>query len=601
MNLKIQIEKLLKQSYLLKQEKIQETLETPPDPSFGDLATNICFSLSKKIKKSPQEIAKQIVSELKIPKDSIIEKVGMKAGYVNFFFNYEKLAEGLLKTILIGKEKYGCSDLGKNKKYMVEFAHPNTHKPFHIGHLRNISIGESIIRILESTGHRVIRTNYQGDVGLHIAKCLYGILKIEDYKKHIENLKTTEEKIDFLSKCYVTGNKAYEEDEEAKETIKDINYLIYASAQKFNQEERGIEPSSTDYMKFVRGRELEIDKVYELWKKTRQWSLDYFEKIYKRVYSHFDRYYFESECLVGVDLAKKATEKGILKESQGAVIFDGEPYGLDTRVFVNRLGLPTYEGKELKLADIEFSEFGKIDKCIHVVGPEQISFFKIMFKVEELLNPEKFKDKQFHLIYGWVRLKEGKMSSRFGNVILAEDVIDEAKNKLKEHLKGKKEYSKEQTEDISEKVAIGATKYSMLKISTSKEISFDIDESISFEGDSGPYLQYAHVRADKILQKSGGFKETFKPKELTTEEKELIKKLLDFPEIVEKSAKDLKPNYICNYAHELAEIFSTFYHSCPVIQSEGELKNFRLTLVKAFKITLKNCLNLLGIETPEVM
>jgi len=593
-----EVKKVLRSLDITKHYEDQIILETPPQKEFGDFASNISFILAKEIKKSPVKIAEEIVEKIKLPKNSFIEKVEARGGYINFFLNYEKFAEELLSLI---NEDYGSSNIGKGKKYMVEFAHPNTHKMFHIGHLRNISIGESVVRILNMTGYKTIRANYQGDVGLHIAKCLYGIFQTKDYEKYLDKLKTIKEKIDFIGKCYVFGSKAYEEDENAKKIIKDINYLIYASAQKYNKEVRKIESGKTDFMKFVSGKNFELDKIYKIWKKTREWSLEYFEKIYKRVYTHFDRYYFESECLEGVDIAKEALKKGILKESQGAIIFDGEPYGLDKRVFVNSLGLPTYEAKDLKLAELQFSEFGKLDKCIHVVGPEQTSYFKVLFKVLELLDQKKYKDKEFHLVYGWVKLKRGKMSSRLGNVVLAEDIIEEAKRRLAKHFNEKRKYSKEKIEEISEKVAIGAVKYSMLKVGTAKEISFDIDESISFEGDSGPYLQYAHVRAKNILEKAGKFKKTFKMKILTLEEKELIKKLSEFPEVVEKASIEYKPNLICNYAYELSNTFSNFYQNCPVIQSEGDVRNFRLTLTKAFKIVLKNCLTLLGIETPDVM
>lgn len=606
MNLKEQInqeiENLMKQSGLLKDENIMETLEKPPNPGMGDVASNVAFSLTKRLKKSPMEIADEVINSIELPGNLLVEKMVNNSGYINFFLNYKKIAGKLLENIVKNGENFGSSKIGEGKKYMIEFAHPNTHKLFHIGHLRNICIGESLVRILQFNGFEVIRSNYQGDVGLHIAKCLYGIMETENYEEVMEKLLTIDEKMAFLGKCYVKGSNAYKDDENAKEMIRDINYLIYAAAQKFNQEERNIEPSSTDYMKFVHGKGVQLEKVHKLWKETRGWSLEYFERIYKRLYSHYDRYYFESECLAGVDIAKEAKNKGILVESEGAIIFDGEPFGLDKRVFINHLGLPTYEGKELKLSQLEFSEFGKLDKCIHVVAPEQTSFFSVTFKVEELLDPEKFKDKQYHLAYGWVKLKEGKMSSRTGNIVLAEDIINEAKLKLEKYFGEERDYLKNEIEDISEKVGISAVKYSMLKIGVTKEISFDLDESVSFEGDSGPYLQYSHVRAKKILEKAGDFQETFQVSEVAKEEEGLVKKLLEFPDVVKRAGVGYKPNLIANYAYEIAEAFSSFYHSCPVLKSEDEqTKNFRLTLTKAFKITIKNCLNLLGIETPEKM
>src|SRR3989338_242801 len=254
--------------------------------------------------------------------------------------------------------------------------------------------------MLEFSGATVVRANYQGDIGLHIAKCLWGIKKLG-----LKTIPSLDKKIKFLGKAYTTGSKAYEEGENAKNEIIEINKKLYEK-----------EPKTT-----------------KLWEETRKWSLDYFDKIYKRVYTKFDRLYFESEVAEpGIKISKDALKRGFLKRSEGAVIFDGEPYGLDKRVFINNLGFPTYEAKELGLAQLEFSEFGNINKAIHVVGPEQSSFFKVTFKVEELLNQRKFKDKQVHLAYGWVRLKEGKMSSRLGNVVEGEFLLDELKKSILE-------------------------------------------------------------------------------------------------------------------------------------------------------------------------
>src|SRR3989344_5002106 len=258
------------------------------------------------------------------------------------------------------------------------------------------STEESVVRLMEAAGYEVVRANYEGDVGMHIAKAIYALLHLDSFNEEVKKIEGVWARVELLGKAYAAGSKAFEEDEEAQKAIKDINFLVYASAQRFAAE-KGAEPSSTDYLKFVTGRKGEIDEVFNLWKETRQWSLDYFETIYKRVYTHYDRYYFESECLAGVDIAREVVKEGILEESEGAVIFKGEKYGLDTRVFVNSLGLPTYEAKELSLALKQFSEFGELDKIIHVVGPEQASFFKVAFKVEELLD-SKIKNKQYHLV-----------------------------------------------------------------------------------------------------------------------------------------------------------------------------------------------------------
>lgn len=563
-------------------------LSIPKNSSFGDYSTNLALQLSKLStdtdKQSPQDIANKILAELGTPE--YLEKIEIAGGgFMNFFIKNELLLQTLTKINFDKKvEKNG-------KKVMVEFAHPNTHKAFHIGHLRNISTGESIVRILENIGTEVVRANYEGDVGMHIAKAIYALLYISPFNEQVKNITGVWEKVELLGQAYAVGSKVFETGEEAQKAIKDINFLVYASAQRFAQE-KGSKNSSTDYMKFVEGRKNEVDTVFELWKETRQWSLDYFETIYKRVYTHFDRYYFESECLSGVDQAKDALKKGILEQSDGAIIFKGDKFGLDTRVFVNSLGLPTYEAKELALADKEFSEFGELNKIIHVVGPEQASFFKVTFKVEELLNPN-FKNKQHHLVYGWVKLKEGKMSSRTGEVVLGEWLLDEAKTEIK------KEFS-DMDDQTAEMVAVGAVKFSLLKFSTVSEISFSFKDSISLEGDSGPYLQYTYARAKSVLV-VGNFEGTdFKVNDLEKEERQILRQIIYFEEITQEAAAKFSPNIVAEYLLGLARIFNLFYQKHRIIKGEDK-KEFRLALTKSVAVILKQGLYLLGIEAPEKM
>lgn len=572
-------------------------LSISKNPSFGDYSTNIALQLAKQKSvishQSSEVIAKKILE--KFGKPEYLEKAEIAGGgFINFFIKDETLMKNVSKVCSLGNSKVLVSvDENKGKKIMVEFAHPNTHKAFHIGHLRNISIGESVVRLLEAVGMKVIRTNYEGDVGMHIAKVIYALLHISPFKDEVIKVKGTGERVDLLGRAYAVGSKAFEEEDKAKKAILDTNFLVYASAQRF-QEEKGIPPSSTDYLKFVEGRTEEMDEVYELWKETRQWSLDYFETIYKRVYTHFDRYYFESECLAGVDLAKEAVKLGILEENEGAIIFNGKNWGLDTRVFVNSLGLPTYEAKELALAEKEISEFGNLNKIIHVVGPEQSSFFKVTFKVEELLNTKKYQNIQYHLVYGWVRLKSGKMSSRTGDVVLGEWLLDEAKSQIK------KQFS-DMDEETLEMVGVGAVKYSMLAFSTSSEISFSFDESISLEGDSGPYLQYTYARAKSVLRSANyNFKPGASHENLEKEEREILRKIEYFEEIVEESASNFTPNLLAGYLTDLAKSFNLFYQRHRILKGEEKME-FRLALTCAIAIVLKKGLYLLGIEAPERM
>ena len=645
-------------------------VEIPDDLSHGDYSSNVAMILAKRLKKSPLVIAQEIKEKLqatgygqqaKIPNLNTvqscqkqsphgnyfavlqdIEKIEVASpGFINFWLalpSLNRYLSGVLTTAYSVKRTADSDEIESTEvknilpatsnklpaqKIMVEFAHPNTHKAFHIGHLRNISTGESIVRLLEAVGHKVIRVNYQGDVGMHIAKCLYGILQAFSAQGKALNFldenesKTPEEKVELLGKAYAAGSKAFEEDERAKATIKDYNFLIYASAQRFNKE-RGLTPSSTDYLKFIKSRKDVVDQIFKLWKNTRQWSLDYFATIYKRLGTTYERLYFESECLNGVDIAQESVKKGILSKSEGAIIFNGKPFALDTRVFVNSLGLPTYEAKELALSQIEFSEFGKLDRIIHVVGPEQASFFQVTFKVEELLGIQK--NQQLHLVYGWVKLKHGKMSSRSGNVVLGEWLIEEAKKAIYEILdKSKSKYSKAEQNDVAEKTAVAAVKYSFLKVSTKQEIAFDLEESVNFNGDSGPYIQYTYARCKSVLRNANTQNyELRQPKavpllveitnyELNAEEKQVLRKLYQFPEIVLQAANNYSPNTLCEYVYDLASLYNTFYNKHTVlgekknVKRENDVSHFRLALTSATAEILKQGLYLLGIETLERM
>lgn len=561
------------------EEKVE--IERPTNPNFGDYATSLALKISKRNKKNPFELAQRIVNHLS--KDEIIEKIEVvKPGFINFWLSKNFLFF-TAKRLANSQWQFPHLHFGKNKKIVVEFADPNTHKLFHIGHLRNITSGESVCRILEAVGNKVIRANYQGDVGLHIAKCLYQIKNLYQRqiglwgkKSKIKNLKTLKEKIKFLGEAYAKGNQAYETDEKAKKEIIEINKMIY------NQD----------------------PKILSLWQETRQWSLDYFDQIYKRVGTQFDRFYFESQMAKrGKFLSLEALKKGVLEKSQGAIVFNGKKYGLDTRVFINNLGFPTYEGKELALAEKEFSDFGEIDRCFHVVGPEQTSFFKVTFKVEELLNPHKYKNKQVHLIAGWVRLKYGKMSSRAGKVIEGVWLLDEAKRRIIERYKCE--------EKIAEVLAVAAVKYSFLKNNINTDIAFDFDESISLEGNSGPYLLYTYVRTQSILKKENkllevAFEHPYKNDNsllatITKEEDDLLRLFSQFEEIVEKAAFNLAPNFIAYYLFDLAQKYNLFYQKYPILKAEEQLKNFRLILTKTTGEIIKKGLCLLGIKTVEKM
>ncbi len=541
----------------------------PPNPEMGDLSLP-CFDLAKKLEKNPNETVSELIRKVK--PNEVISGAKVAGPYFNIILNKDSLVGDVLKQINNQKEEYGKNEKLRNKKIMVEFAHPNPFKSFHIGHLRNIILGESLVRILEFHGAKVIRTNYQGDVGMHIAKCLWAFREVNEKKYP----KVADEKVALLGKCYARGAKAFEESKVDQEMIKLINKKIYAR---------------------------DDEEINKLWEIGKNWSLEKFHEIYERVYSHFDREYMESEMIDScVKYINQALKKGILEVSDGAVIFNGKKYGIDTRVFLNSEGLPTYEGKELGLAYKEFTDFGKIDLCLHNVAVEQISFFKVTFKVQELLDDKMFKGKQYHNAYEFVGLKKGKMSSRKGEVVLGNDILNEANDRIKGLVKEKGVVK--DIKEVSEKISIGAIKYSFLKINPFKYLAFDMDESVNFEGDSGPYIQYTYVRICSIIKKTENINQITEAKysDLTDEkEYKIVLILAKYSEIVKKAGDNYDPSEITKYLFELSQQFNDYYHNVPILKAEEKVRLARLSLIISVSQIIKNGLNLLGIEVVEEM
>lgn len=567
--IKQQILKQVRRAYknLFKKEmKEGVQVELTSDMQFGEFTVK-CFSLGE----NPKEIAQSLAR--------VLPQAQAVGPYLNFRIDYQDFGKKVLKEVLSEAHSYGRHSKGQQKKILLEFAHPNTHKQFHIGHLRNLITGAALIKILENAGYKVIKVNYQGDIGLHVAKSLYGVLKMKEEDPLIIKTmrgKTLDEKVEFLGRAYALGAEAYEREERARTAIQKINKEIY---QYLSQKERKQEKVSSKQQKFLQ----------DLYQETRRWSLTYFDEIYKRFNISFDRLYFESEVFErGREIVFENIN--IFKKSNGALIFEGEKYNLHNRVFLTSEGLATYEAKDLALAELQFKEY-QPDLVLHLVASEQTNYFKVLFKVLEKIMPNT-KGKEKHLRYGLVQLKEGKMSSRKGRVVAGKWLLEEVKRRLNDQ----------------EKVAQAAVRYSMLKNSREQDIFFDIDQSISLSGNSGPYLQYTYARAKSILRKAEvplekptPIKRLLIPKTIEQNEKQLIFKLALFPEITLSAAKNYEPSVIAKYLFDLGQIFNNYYHRTPVIQSSVEQKMFRLMLVKAVSVVLKNGLRLLGIEAPERM
>ncbi len=537
----------------------QIDFEHPSDISHGDYSTNVAMLLAKDAGKSPRNIAEDIVRNIKVNSD--IEKVEIAGpGFINFYLSRTFFRDSI-RGVLLKNDDWGKNEMFKSKNVLVEYTQPNPFKPFHIGHLMSNTIGESISRLYEFTGANVRRANYQGDVGLHVAKALWGLQKIGGDPSNIED----------IGRAYVEGNKAYEDDESARNEIVKYNTLVYEHA----------------------------DKITENYKIGRKVSLEHFEELYKILGTKFDYYFFESEStLPGRALVKEGLARGIFEESEGAVVFKGEKYGLHTRVFLNKQGITTYEAKELGLAQLKLDKWD-FDISITTTAVEQEEYFKVVYKALSLLKPN-IESKLKHISHGMMSLSGGdKMSSRKGNVITGESLIKEMR-KLADGKVSERNLTDKEKEEIAEAVSISAIKYSILKQRTGKNISFNKEKALSFEGDSGPYLQYAYTRSVSVLEKAK--KEGLSVgTELAPSETIHIEKILyRFPEIVRRSQEENEPHYITTYLIELASAWNSWY-AVEKIMDDSLIGQYKLAIAKAFSITMKNGLWLLGIKAPNKM
>jgi len=549
----------------LPREELKSLLENPPKEVDADLALP-CFALARKLRRSPQDIAAD--ASLGMKAVGLVKGVDASGSYLNFYADWGKLGALLLKEILGKKGKYGSGE-AKKQKIMVEFAHPNTHKAFHVGHVRNISFGEALSRLLGFAGFGVVRANYQGDIGPHVAKCVWGLknlgLKTPDKNRGV-----------WLGRVYANASKRISGKKELEEEVKEINRKLYSGEDK---------------------------KLNSMLKETRKWSLDYFDSVYRDFGARFDRLYFESEVEgPGIKLAKELLKKEIAKKSEGAIVMDLKKWDLGVYVLLTRDGTPLYSVKDFILAGLQEKEFHP-DRIIHVVGTEQNLHFKQLFKSLERVNP-KIAKKEFHLSYELVNLKSGKMASREGTVItydeLKKEVLSHAASETKKHARA--EGSVGGMKKLNEMIATGAIKYDMVKQSPEKVIVFDWKQALSFDGNAAPYLQYTHARCSSIFEK-GGIKKPgkFEARHLNGKKEILLmKKLLLFPEAVQAAARDMRPHYIANYVFELATLFNDFYQNVPVLKS-GKEREARLALVKASQQAIHNSLQLLGIEAPDRM
>jgi len=534
------------------------TLEHPTELGHGDIATNVALVLAKQEGKNPRALAEEIVAAL--ASSDVIESIDIAGpGFINFTLTREFFRKSIEEVLQQG-EKWGANSSLNDTNVLIEHTQPNPFKPFHIGHLMSNTIGESISRLYEFSGANVRRANYQGDVGLHVAKCLWGLRKTGGDASAIED----------LAHAYVTGNSAYEDDEQARAEIVEFNKMVYETASDI----------ADDYQT---GRKI---------------SLEHFEELYKLLGTKFDFYFFESQTAgPGRALVKEGLAREIFEESEGAVVFKGEEHGLHTRVFLTKDGLPTYEAKELGLIELK-GEKWPFDLSITTTAVEQQEYFKVVYKVASLLLPE-ISERLEHVSHGMMLLSSGKMSSRKGNVVTGESLLTDMLLRAREKV-AERDLVEDEKGDIAEAVAVAAIKFSVLKQRAGKNITFDPEESLSFEGDSGPYLQYAHTRAVSVLRKAEV--EKYVPSaELAPQGTTQLEQLLyRFPSVVERAQKEREPHHVTTYLLELASAWNSWYAAEKIIE-DAPTTSYKLAIAKAFAQTMHNGLYLLGIRAPERM
>ncbi|NMC09204.1 arginine--tRNA ligase [Candidatus Microgenomates bacterium] len=568
-------------------------LEMPSDSSKGDYSTNLAMRMASRLGTNPFEIAENISKN--IEKDDDIEKIeAVRPGFLNIFLSNRCLLTELSK-IVEKEDEYFRFENKKNTNVIIEYTDANPFKVLHIGHLYTNIVGESFARLQEALGANVKRANYQGDVGLHVAKTLWALeVKMKEDGITFEEIETwpLENKVRYLGKSYIYGSQQYdtESDKSAIKDIDDINYFIYSNTVPSLGER--------DFSKY------ESLKTWEKYTKSRQWCLDYFEIIYKKLGTKLDYYFFESE--VGESGLKLVLENvgKIFKQDGPSIIYEGQKEkGLHTRVFVNQYGVPTYEAKELGLA-FRKRNILDFDESIVITANEQMNYFKVVFDALAKIDPT-VASKTRHVSHGMILASDGKkMGSRKGGFSDGESLLSFVEERVKELVIASKRIADENVDDVSEKIAVAAIKYAFLKVGVGKNIVFDIEKSISFDGDTGPYLLYVYSRCNSIIEEVDSLGDSNLCLELCLDNqytKELVRSVGKAKDYMLTSALNYSPSLLCHYLFELGQVFSNFYQNVRVLDADEEERKILLLLLKAVMITMRVGLYTLGIKVVDRM
>ncbi len=580
-------------------------LETPVEKARGDFTLKT-FALAKELKQNPIELGKLIQNQLKT---DFLEKIEVTGGYVNFFLKNEILNQLVLEKILLEKEVYGKSDQFHGQTVMVEYSSPNTNKPLHLGHIRNNLLGMSLANLFEFVGYKVIKAQIINDRGIHICKSMLGYQKWGQG----ETPETTGLKGDHLvAKYYVLFETALKE--EKKQYFQEHKIeLIKLSEQAQRQTELDFLKQSGLYQEaqnLLQKWEQDDPETLKLWQTMNSWVYAGWEKTYQELGSRFDKNYYESELYEeGKKFVEEGLQKGIFqKEPDGSVQCDLTDLAknLGKKTLLRSDGTTVYITQDLALTYHKFKEFN-LNKAIWVVANEQTHHFHTLFALMRKLGFTEIADHSYHLAYGMVALPTGKMKSREGIVVDADDLMEEVKNKAKQITQALKNYTPQELETISHEVGLGALKYQLLSVNPLTNVVFNPAESIAFEGNTGPFVQYTAARIHSLKQKAEAedikttgkldYSSLNRPKE-----KIVIQLLAEFPTVILSAAERFNPAQLTHYVYELAKEFNRFYQKHSVLSAETEkLKQARLALCQAVEIVIQKSLTLLGIETPEKM
>ena len=552
----------------ISKEELANYIEKPKNSEMGDYAFP-CFKLAKELKKAPAIIAEELKNNMDIDKN-LIEKVEIVGGYINFYINKESLAREVIKEFDLKKEKYGSSNEGENKNVVIDYSSPNIAKPFHIGHLRSTVIGQSLYNIYKFLGYNSIGINHLGDWGTQFGKL------IEGYKRWGKEYNIDKNPIDELTKLYVRINEECKKDESVLEECR----------KNFKKLEDG-------------------DKTcVELWKKFREVSLKEFQRIYDILGTKFESVCGESFYTDKMpEIVEMLEKSGKLIESQGAKVVDLEEKNMPPCIIIKSNKSTTYETRDLA-AILYRARTYDFCKAIYVTSYEQILHFEQIFEVAKLLDmDEKYKENLVHVPFGMVRLKEGKMSTREGNIIKLEDLLNEAVSRVEKIIE-EKNPELENKKEIAKKVGIGAVIFNDLSNSRIKDEIFDWDTMLNFNGETGPYIQYIYVRTKSVLNKAGYIPKIEDVKIdnlLDKSSMEVLKLIYSFNEIVKLSISKNEPYIIARFLIDLAKAYSVFYTENQIMIENTEIKDARIYLTYMVNVVLETGANLLGIQMPERM